>query len=1238
MSVYTPDDDLDLDLEIPESKYDLSQTEIRTITRAIHYNHSSPLLCSRSDYFLPDYIDTNKYEGVLTAVITCFNEAAGELEVTLNDLYIQHKVMIDAGLRLDLHVCIVLDGWSHTSNSMKKYIKELFPVNHSERLNVDKDNQFIIDDWHHYVNSWQFSNEETVDTLILQRREYQVSKTKNDTDNESQNKKPPIIRVESRTERAEASANLSLKRRKNLNNSSVQYIPIIHQLQTHDPLFDKIPTVKITTIIKRDNRRKHNSHEWFLLGFAPIYTIPYRSIYNGTDMQFIFMTDCGTRFDRSCLLMLTEECLRNSNVVASTGIGRVMGYKQQLAGERNIELEASLSSVREGILADMYRSAQGFDYEAYVTSLNPAYDLGGLLPVIPGPCGFFRYDLLADNSKETYFLRINEEMIRLARHSILSNRQSQTDIMNQINDNVASYVRSQLKIIDQVRKWEYIEARYATDANSPKNLTPSQSKEQSEVKLTGLNIKSLKPTGGAINRRRSVSTSVDFTFDKSSLTGIKDAINTTVEELYSKISEAHMLISSSQAVFEERSLFLCSYMIYVVEYETYLQKISREFVQIFKKFILKISSEFDRIAKQAEQFEVILTKLKNVSHMENPEELITALNSLYDHCLEFNKIQIEQLDHVSRFSSAILDVICDGDTELYQQIIKQIEYRISAPQEISDTIVEEQVIQELRNSRDPLEFYFRCVNKNPEQAGILLGSLLLTEDRILSYVCVLRSNASMRVKTSFVQSAIFYCQAETATASLLAQRRRWTNGSLASCVWLLYMGWIGMFKNQSTGRSNGSFLMYLLFVVQFFQYCIVSLVPAIYGMSLKYIGQYLFGSDYNGWLSWLHLAFYTLFVYLHTKQSSTKIHLWLYTIMAFINSWLLVLLIYVIYTFVQTSNMNYCLDSSAIYNYHYSTYNVTSINSTYLTDISKSYNYWQIFSCFTINYIVILIMGLPYLLAFLTDILFFFPTLLFYAKKRPDRILCKSTHSDREVCRHCKPGKSYHIHTVSLPTPTMLWHNSAFIRMLRFSIRYYLLLPTLTMMIPVYSFCRTWELTWGNRPSCMTVWNKTVKEMEQIKDHIYSQAYLLSAFVWASNMTFYFLAIQLPLTTNLIIFVTYFIFGWSLLQMLISFAIIIYRLFFATISTLFRWCRVCYYRGEVIDDSDIKVKNYVYTPSTVTELSSIESISLDYNSNNDGFDFQMYKRNTNIADPKFKILEDKFKDILNGKNSKKTQN
>jgi cellulose synthase/poly-beta-1,6-N-acetylglucosamine synthase-like glycosyltransferase len=148
-----------------------------------------------------------------------------------------------------------------------------------------------------------------------------------------------------------------------LNGNEVTSVPI-----------DNEKGLKLSVIVKLDNRRKHNSHSWFLESFA-----------QEMESDFTFLTDCGTRFDRKCLINLYREISKDPNCSAISGRQRVMNTEQQ----------DSSDSFR----GFMYRSMQRFDYEASLACYIGAFSTFGMLPVIPGPCGLYRFDAICDVKK-----------------------------------------------------------------------------------------------------------------------------------------------------------------------------------------------------------------------------------------------------------------------------------------------------------------------------------------------------------------------------------------------------------------------------------------------------------------------------------------------------------------------------------------------------------------------------------------------------------------------------------------------------------------------------------------------------------------------------------------------------------------------------------------------------------------------------------------------------------------------
>jgi hypothetical protein len=67
-------------------------------------------------------------------------------------------------------------------------------------------------------------------------------------------------------------------------------------------------------IIKRQNHRKHNSHQWFFDGVC-------ESLHNKVD--FAFLTDCGTTYNVTCLARLTYELYFKTDLIGVTARQRV---------------------------------------------------------------------------------------------------------------------------------------------------------------------------------------------------------------------------------------------------------------------------------------------------------------------------------------------------------------------------------------------------------------------------------------------------------------------------------------------------------------------------------------------------------------------------------------------------------------------------------------------------------------------------------------------------------------------------------------------------------------------------------------------------------------------------------------------------------------------------------------------------------------------------------------------------
>ena len=139
--------------------------------------------------------------------------------------------------------------------------------------------------------------------------------------------------------------------------------------------------MKVTFLIKQDNRRKHNSHDWFLTQYA-----------REMEADYVFLTDCGTLFDEKCLTNLFREITKDDTLVGVSGRQRVMTADQQ--GD---------SDSFRGILL---RNTQCFDYEACLSSFNMPFSYAGMLPVMPGPCGLYNFHTLSNHAQTKKFPQI----------------------------------------------------------------------------------------------------------------------------------------------------------------------------------------------------------------------------------------------------------------------------------------------------------------------------------------------------------------------------------------------------------------------------------------------------------------------------------------------------------------------------------------------------------------------------------------------------------------------------------------------------------------------------------------------------------------------------------------------------------------------------------------------------------------------------------------------------------------
>jgi cellulose synthase/poly-beta-1,6-N-acetylglucosamine synthase-like glycosyltransferase len=475
------------------------------------------------NYFQKDSVAPKGFDKI-TVLIPLYNETVDDLKRTLGDLHrcIMEMNKIGGG---NVHILIVLDGWNATHETIKEYIKQMYP-----------DIAEQIDNIKNATNK--------VETYVVQK----------------------------------------------LQNDEVTYTTI-----------DEDKNLKLSMLIKLDNRRKHNSHAWFLESFV-----------QEMDSDYIFLTDCGTRFDKKCLINLYRGIQNDPSCSAISGRQRVMTAEQQDSSD--------------DFRGYMYRCMQRFDYEASLASFVGCFSIFGMLPVIPGPCGFYRLEAMCDKAK-----------------------------------------RAEMK--------------------------------------------------------------------KSLLTEIVDA-------------------------------------------------------------------------SQVANNEVVIT----VPHKED-----------------------------------------DG------------------------------------NYIDAIDFYLKTVSLNPDETGMLVGSLLLAEDRILSYAAVLKT--TKHYQTKYEPNACFYFEAETNPTTLLQQRRRWINGTIAGYLWLL--GNIGLLLKSKLYFYEKIFLTFLVFS-QIMMFIVMSCGVSILTIGIRYplMSFFKLQTLYVECIVAGYLLVYVIFVYLHSSpKRKRKLNTILFDIITILNVFVSILMV-----------------------------------------------------------------------------------------------------------------------------------------------------------------------------------------------------------------------------------------------------------------------------------------------------------------------------------------------------------
>lgn len=329
-----------------------SGKEQKVVTRVSHFSGPSHYSADGATNYFPcplPFISNDKNK-IMTVVVPFFNEPRAELERTLLSLSAQTDLEM---LNIRLHFLLVGDGWFKMDKSTKSYLSNMFQVDMNKHFPEDTKS-----------NGGPATGGATgnVDTVIFQRMTI---------DTALNNDEKKHIREENKQE--ENKKEEEEKKKTQIGTISPVFIDSAKKVQMY-----------ISLLIKRDNRRKHNSHLWFLAEFAERYKSDY-----------VFLTDCGTLFSPNCLFRLLLHLTTSGHLSGVCGRQRVMTAQQQ-----GLETESFLDGLT--------RAAQRFDYESSTSVFTGAFSLGGMLPVIPGPCGLYRFSSIKGQSIPFYLAWMHE--------------------------------------------------------------------------------------------------------------------------------------------------------------------------------------------------------------------------------------------------------------------------------------------------------------------------------------------------------------------------------------------------------------------------------------------------------------------------------------------------------------------------------------------------------------------------------------------------------------------------------------------------------------------------------------------------------------------------------------------------------------------------------------------------------------------------------------------------------------
>ena len=135
-------------------------------------------------------------------------------------------------------------------------------------------------------------------------------------------------------------------------------------------------------------------------------------------------------------------------------------------------------------------------------------------------------------------------------------------------------------------------------------------------------------------------------------------------------------------------------------------------------------------------------------------------------------------------------------------------------------------------------------------SGMVLGNLRIAEDRVLSYAAVLKTPEPRHM--GLVPDSVFYFESELRLQSLVLQRRRWLNGSVAGYLWMIVKEPKILF--HMTADNFRKIYVWFLMLLQLLLFALEWISPLMFGYGTRV--SLIFGYGLKQWTGYSILSAY----------------------------------------------------------------------------------------------------------------------------------------------------------------------------------------------------------------------------------------------------------------------------------------------------------------------------------------------------------------------------------------------